>query len=113
MRHIFEKCREKIQNVKNSMKQQWITWLTKILKSVREMIREELPGLIKSAIGEEVKKLLGMVNELSEENNRLKAQLRANNLIIYGLPDASLAEANGGSRRDTFQAVINCCNSKA
>ena len=103
----------------------------KILKSIREIIREEMPVLIKSAVGEEMAKLIGKVNELSEENNRLKTridlvetQLRANNLVICGLPDASLAEVvstpsvitagqlQGMTRRDTVQAVVNCCNSK-
>ena len=103
----------------------------KILKSIREIIREEMPGLIKSAVKEEMTKLIGKVNELNEENNRLKTridivetQLRANNLVICGLPDASLAEVVATSsgdkvgqeqrvtRRDTVQAVVNCCNSK-
>ena len=103
----------------------------KILKSIREIIREEMPGLIKSAVKEEMTKLIGRVNELNEENNRLKTridivetQLRANNLVICGLPDASLAEVvatssgdkvgqeQGVTRRDTVQAVVNCCNSK-
>lgn len=103
----------------------------KIVKSIREMIREEMPGLVKSAVKEEMKTLIGKVSELSEENIRLKAridavetQLRANNLVIYGLPDASLAEVvatssgdgtsreRGMNRRDTVQAIINCCNSK-
>ena len=71
------------------------------------------------------------MNELSQENNRLKSriyivetQLRANNLVKCGLPDASLAEmvaASSGEMasqiqemtpRDTVQAAINCCNSK-
>ena len=103
----------------------------KILKSIREIIREEMPGLIKSAVKEEMTKLIRKVNELNEENNRLKTridvvetQLRANNLVICGLPDASLAEvvatASGDKAgqeqrvtgRDTVQAVVNCCNSK-
>ena len=103
----------------------------KILKSIREMIREEMPGLVKFAVKEEMTKLIGKVNELNEENNRLKTridivetQLRANNLVICGLPDASLAEVvatssgdkagqeQGVTRRDTIQAVVNCCNSK-
>ena len=103
----------------------------KILKSIREMIREEMPGLIKSAVKEEMTKLIGRVNELNEENNRFKTridivetQLIANNLVICGLPNASLAEVvatssgdkagqeQGVTRRDTIQAVVNCCNSK-
>ena len=78
-----------------------------ILKSIREMIREELPGLIKCAFEEELKKLLDRVIELNEENNRLKSridlvqtELRANNLVINWLPDASLAEVAATPSRD-------------
>ena len=53
----------------------------------------------------------------------VETQLRANNLVICGLPDASSAEVvatsgdkagheQGVTRRDTVQAVVNCCNSK-
>ena len=94
---------------------------TKILKSIREIIREEMPVLIKSAVGEEMAKLIGKVNELSVENNRLKTridlvetQLRANNLVICGLPDASLAEVvllsrRSGTRNDSKKYGPNSC----
>lgn len=47
----------------------------KILKSIREMTREELPGLIKSVIKEEVTTLIGKVRKLSQENIRLKTTI--------------------------------------
>ena len=36
----------------------------KILKSIREIIREEMPVLIKSAVGEEMAKLTGKVKKI-------------------------------------------------
>ena len=84
------------------------------------MIREELPGLIKSAVGEEVKKLLilGRVNELSEENNRLKSridlvetQLGCQMGLWLKWPLQSLVMRRARCA-EVLEDIRNCCNSK-
>ena len=72
LRRIFEKCREKNSFDEATMADNLADKIKAKNLKLGEITREELPGLIKSTVGEEVKKLLGVVNELSEENNRLK-----------------------------------------